>query len=140
MQYGNKMRGSMEVSIFLAKLLGLYFLVFSILCLFRKRQVETAAKDMAASKGILAVSAEISLIFGLVIVIDHSIWEYSWRGLITLIGYLMILKAVLRFAFPNTVKKMISKIMGSGYWVTLIIMIVIGAYLTYCGFTYPQNY
>jgi len=126
----------MYVSVFLAKLLGLYFLVFAVLCLFRKHQVQAAARDMVASKGTLAVSAEICLIFGLVIAIDHSIWETSWRGLITLIGYLMILKAILRFAFPNTVKKMMSKILGSGYWVTVIIMLIIGVYLTYCGFTF----
>ena len=95
----------MELSIFLAKLLGLYFLVCAVLFLFRKRQIEAAAKDMTSSKGTLAVSAEISLIFGLAIIIDHSIWEYSWRGLITLIGYLMILKAVLRFAFPALSRK-----------------------------------
>jgi hypothetical protein len=131
----------MELSIFLAKLLGLYFLVCAVLCLFRKKQIEAAAKDMASSKGTLAVSAEISLIFGLAIVIDHSIWEYSWRGLITLIGYLMILKAVLRFAFPSTVKKMVSKCMGSAYWLTLIVLFLIGIYLTYCGFAFSaQSY
>ena len=126
----------MGVSIFLAKLLGLYFLIFSVLFLFRKRQIEAAAKDMMASKGTLAVSGEISLIFGLAIIIDHSIWEYSWRGLITLIGYLLVLKAILRFAFPNIVKKMGSKMLSKGYWATLIIMIILGVYLTYCGFNY----
>jgi hypothetical protein len=126
----------MELSIFLAKLLGLYFLVFAVLCLFRKHQIQAAAKDMTASKGVLAVSAEISLIFGLAIVIDHTIWEVTWRGLITLIGYLMILKAVLRLAFPNVVKKMTNKCLANGYWLCLIIMFVIGIYLTYCGFTY----
>jgi hypothetical protein len=126
----------MEVSVFLAKLLGLYLLVTGILCLFRKQQIQAAAKDMAASKGTLAVSAEISLIFGLVIAIDHSIWELSWRGLITLIGYLMIVKAVLRFAFPSIVKKSIAHCMGSGYWATLCIVLILGAYLTYCGFSY----
>ena len=126
----------MGLSLFLAKLLGLYFLVFAVLFLIRKRQLEAAAKDMISSKGALAVSAEISLIFGLAIVIDHTIWEASWRGLITLIGYLMILKAILRFAFPNVVKKMAAHCMGKGYWLCLIIMFVLGIYLTYCGFAY----
>jgi hypothetical protein len=125
----------MALSIFLAKLLGLYFLVFAVLFLFRKHQIEAEAKGMMASKGIMAVSAEISLIFGLAIVIDHSIWESSWRGLITLIGYLMILKAVMRFAFPNAVKKMASAFMGKGYWLVVIILFALGIYLTYCGFS-----
>jgi hypothetical protein len=128
----------MGISIFLAKLIGLYFLILAVLFLFRKRQIESSCKEVVSSKGILSVSAEISLLFGLVIVIDHSIWEYSWRGLITVLGYLMILKAVMRFAFPDKVKKMATKIMGKGYWVALIIMIIIGVYLTYCGFTYSE--
>lgn len=125
----------MDISAFLAKLIGLYLLIISVLCLFRRRQVEGACKEMAASKGLLAVSAEISLIFGLVIAIDHSIWEYSWRGLITVVGYLMILKGIIRFAFPNHAKKWCTRCADKGHWLCLIIMIVIGLYLTYMGFS-----
>jgi hypothetical protein len=129
----------MDISLFLAKLIGLYLLITSVLFLFRKKQMEGACKEMAASKGILAISGEISLIFGLVIVIDHTVWEYSWRGLITLIGYIMILKAVMRFAFPNQVKKCWAKMAQNGCWLCLLIMLVIGVYLTYVGFTQPPS-
>jgi hypothetical protein len=128
----------MDISIFLAKLIGLYFLIFGVLCLIRKGQIEATAKELVASKSALAISAEISLIFGLVIAIDHSIWELSWKGLITLLGYVMILRGILRFAFPNQVKKLASKMMGKGFWVTIVIMLAIGAYLTYCGFAYAH--
>jgi uncharacterized protein YjeT (DUF2065 family) len=129
----------MGISIFLAKLIGLYFLILGVLLLFRKRQIEAACKEVSSSKGILSVSAEISLLFGLVIAIDHTVWEASWRGLITLLGYIMILKGIMRFAFPDKVKKMFSKTMGNGYWLMVIIVLVIGIYLTYCGFTAGQQ-
>ncbi len=120
---------------FLAKFLGFYFLLSALLWLSRKRQIEAACKDVVASKGLLAVSGEISFIIGLAIAIDHPIWEYNWKGLITLIGYLLILKGILRFAFPNHVKKWVSKMMkGMGFWLTIIIMLAIGIYLIYCGF------
>lgn len=128
----------MDISAFLAKLIGLYLLIISLLWMFRKHQVEGTIKEIAASKGLLAVSAEISLIFGLVIAIDHSVWEVSWRGLVTVLGYLLILKGIMRFAFPSRVKKISSKMMEGGYWLVYIVMLIIGIYLTYCGFTYSS--
>ncbi|HSX04154.1 MAG TPA: hypothetical protein VLG76_05435 [Rhabdochlamydiaceae bacterium] len=125
----------MDISIFLAKLIGLYFLICALLCIFRKKQMEQTCKEVMSTKSVLAVSAEISLIFGLVIAIDHSIWEVSYRGLITVLGYLMILRGIIRFAFPAYVKKFCSK-MGKGHIVCSIITLAIGVYLTYVGFTY----
>lgn len=126
---------SMETSEFLAKLIGFYLGIFGLLCLLRSHQIRIMAKDLVCSKCTLAVSGEISLLFGLVIVIDHSIWEYSWRGLITLLGYLFILRGILRFVFPDKLKKMVAKITESKLRLISIVMIVLGAYLTYCGFT-----
>lgn len=128
----------MEVSIFLAKLLGLYFLILGLICVFRNKEIKAMGKEFASSRITLAVSAEISLIFGLVIAIDHSIWEYSWRGLITLLGYLLIFRGVLRFGFPASVKRWVAKMTSKWFWGIVVIMVIIGAYLTYCGFTYPR--
>lgn len=128
----------MDISVFLAKLIGLYLLIVTLLCIFRARQIKLTGKELVASRSALAVSAEISLIFGLVIAIDHPIWEYSWRGLITVLGYLMILRGIMRFAFPTQVKKLASKMMNKSIWPILVIMLIIGAYLTYCGFTYSS--
>jgi len=129
---------SMEVSVFLAKLIGLYLLIVSILCVLRKHQIHLTGKELVGSKSSLAVSAEISLILGLVIAVDHSVWQWDWRGLVTLIGYLLILRGILRFAFPNQVKKLAAHVFGGGFWVVCLIMFVIGVYLTYCGFAYPD--
>lgn len=126
----------MDISLFLAKLIGLYLLIVSLLWMFKKHELEGVCKEIIASKGLLAISGDISLILGLVIVIDHTIWELSWRGLITLIGYLLIVKGIIRFAFPSVVKKLASKMMKGGCWLVYIIMLAIGIYLTYCGFTY----
>jgi uncharacterized protein YjeT (DUF2065 family) len=124
----------MAISVFLAKLLGLYLLILALLCIFRKHQIMLTSKELISSKGILALSGEFSLVFGLVVVIDHSIWELSWRGVITVIGYLLILKGIIRFAFPGPVQMLAKKILDKGYWFVCTLLFILGAYLTYCGF------
>lgn len=124
----------MDMSLLLAKLLGLYFLISATLYIFRTVQVKAAAKELAGSRSTLAVSGEISLIFGLLVVLDHSIWELNWKGLVTLLGYLFILRGILRIAFPSQIKALAAKIISTYFGLFVLVLLVIGAYLTYCGF------
>ena len=131
----------MILSTFLAKLLGLYFIIIALLWFFRHKQVMGACREVVSSKGLLAISAEFSLIFGLVIAIDHTIWELNWQGLLTVLGYLLILRGVLRLAFPVQAQKYLSKVMKGNCWIFFTVILILGAYLTYCGFAFsPEDF
>lgn len=125
----------MNVDIFFAKLLGLYLLIVSLLWLFRKNELRASFKQSVGNSGFLALSGEIDLIFGLIIAIVHTYWEWSFVGIITVIGYLLILKGILRLAYPEKVKKCYAKMSDQGLIISLTIMLIVGAYLTYMGFT-----
>ncbi len=124
----------MDLSLFLAKLLGLYLLIVALDLLLRRKELESAVKDFASSKGLLVFSGSISLVLGLAIAIGHPIFELSWRGLITLFGYLLILKGVMRMAFPSHLQKKIVFLFQKRYWIMFFILIILGIYLTYSGF------
>ncbi len=126
----------MDVSSFLAKLIGIYFILIAILWLFRSRQISDAIKEIVKSKGLLAISGEFSLIFGLVILLDHPVWEWNWRGLLTLLGCFFIVRGVLRLAFPLQVQRIFSHIQKETWWPLFLVLLVIGAYLAYSGFAY----
>lgn len=125
----------MELSLYLAKLLGLYFLIVALDMLFRRKELEGAVKDFASSKGLLLFSGAFSLIAGLAIVIGHPVFEPNWHGLITLLGLLFILKGIARFAFPSRFQKRMVSFFHRRYWLLFLIMLVVGAYLTYSGFS-----
>ncbi len=125
----------MVLSIFLAKLLGLYLLIVAADLLLRRRELEGAVKDFASSKGLLVFSGSISLLLGLAIVIAHPIWESSWRGLITLIGYLILLRGIARIAFPTSIQKRIVSFFKRRYWTIFSVLLVLGIYLAYSGFS-----
>ncbi|MDE3056292.1 MAG: hypothetical protein KGI80_06380 [Verrucomicrobiota bacterium] len=124
----------MDLSPFFAKWIGIYFLISALILLLRKQQLARTVKELFASEGLLAISAELSLLLGLLLAIENPVWEWSWKGLITIIGYLLILKGIMRLAFPRRLQKMASKFMTKWYWPTFIIVLAIGSYLTYCGF------
>lgn len=125
----------MGVTIFLAKFIGLYFLIVAVLMIFRRKQFELMAKEFVSSKSALAISAAMNLALGLVILIEHQMWQYPVGIVITILGYLMLIKGIMRYAFPNVVKKMALKAVDTQFLLCIIVLVGLGIYLTYSGFT-----
>ncbi len=91
----------MDLSLFLAKLLGLYLLIVAVDMLLRKHELEGAVRDFSSSKSLLVFSGSTSLFLGLVIVLAHPVYEVDWDGLVTLLGYLLIVRGIARVCFPR---------------------------------------
>lgn len=126
----------MELSTFLARLLGLYMLILAGLWVIQKDQVDAVIKDFIASKGLIFFSEIINIVAGLAIAIGHPVWEFGWKGLISLIAYIMIFQGIMRVAFIDKVQKNAKKFMNSKvfFWPTIGVMVLLGCILTYCGF------
>ena len=85
----------------------------------------------------LFLSGLFALAMVIAMVIGHSVWELSWRGLITLIGYLSIAKGSARIGFPEVPQKAVGFLLkGNTNWIWICIMLVLGGYLTWVGFTH----
>ena len=128
----------MEISLFIAKLLGLYFLIIALIMLVRKQQFQSVAKSIVYSEGLLGFSGIINLILGLAIVIGNPIFELSWRGLITLLGLIAILHGVIRIGFVHDLQKAFPpQKLEQSHWIIFAVILVLGAVLTYFGFSHP---
>jgi hypothetical protein len=124
----------MELSIFIAKVLGIYLLIVAAELLLRRSELEKTVKDFASSKGLLVFSGSVSLMLGLAITIGHPVYEMDFRGLITFLGYILILRGVWRMSFPSRLQKKMVTCFHKGYWGIFLIVLILGAYLTYSGF------
>jgi hypothetical protein len=125
----------MELSIYLAKLIGLYVLIVAADLIFRRHEIKAAVKDFCSSTGLVVFSGALSLLMGLAIVIAHPVYESGLEGSITVLGYLIILRGVWRMVFPSRIKKHMAACFRKGYWSIVLIMVALGIYLTYSGFT-----
>lgn len=124
----------MELSIFLAKLIGIYMLILAGAWIVRKDQVDGSIKEIASSRGLIAFSGLMNIIGGLAIAIGHPIWQLNWIGLITVLGYILIISGIMRLVFTDHVEKYMSKFIKKGYWVMIALLLILGGFLTYSGF------
>jgi hypothetical protein len=126
----------MELSIFLAKLFGIYMLAVGVLWALRGDMLAQVIEEFFDNRALVFVSGLLALVVGIAIAIGHSVWEPNWRGLITLFGYLSILRGVARISFPDVPRKRaIGLVSGGSRWVLLVFVLAVGGYLTWAGFT-----
>jgi hypothetical protein len=94
-----------------------------------------AVLEVATEKSFIITTGFISLMLGLPVIILHNIWTFDVVGFITFIGWMSVVKGVIRIAKPSVVARMTEKFDSSSKtW--LVIALLIGAGLMYAGY-YP---
>lgn len=125
----------MELSLFLGKVVGLYFIIFGAAYILRRDALMAAVDAYFGNGALVLLGAALSLIIGLLLVFSHNVWEMSWRVLITLVGYLSLLKGIVHLFAPEVSQGLAGKMKeGKGYLWAGGIVILIGLCLTYHGF------
>ena len=123
-------------SIFLAQLMGVYLLVEGIFLLTRQAFVRSVISDLMKSPGLRLLSGLMALIIGLVLVLNHNIWAWSYEGIITILSWLIVLKSVIYLLFSEKiVLRCMQMFNKTGWYVfTGLVAIVIGGFLATVGF------
>ena len=125
----------MEHSIFLAKVLGLYLLIVPAAVLLKRKQFAELAKEFVANPAIVFLSGLFALILGLLMVVSHNVWTADWRAVITFMGWLTLAKGVVRILFPEKLATFAIDPSSTKWTFALIVLLGLGIYLTYVGFS-----
>lgn len=126
----------MDLSIFLAKLFGLYFLVAGGIIMLRQKSFMPIMTEFFGSKPLIMLVGAVELIAGLGITIAHPTLSPDWRGVITLIGYTMIAEGIVYLASPYAKLHKLLRNFNTPTWYTSggLVAVVLGAYLAGKGF------
>lgn len=126
----------MEISLLLAQVMGLYLLLEGLVVLTRRKFVLNIVNDISQHKALMFVTGAMVFILGLLVVLNHNIWEASWRVVPTVIGWIMVLKGVAIFFVPRVVMNKAKKFAKNRNMAVLagIVAVAVGAYLVYVGF------
>lgn len=126
----------MDLSVFLAKVIGLYLFVLCFGFLVNKKNLKPILIDFLKSPPLVFLSGFLALIIGLLIVTSHNIWVMGWPVLITIIGWLSLIKGVIRVICPQFVVTKVQKWIKNDtfYYTAFIIFLIVGLILIYYGY------
>ena len=126
------------MDLFFAKLFGLYFIIIGALVFVRRDNIMPAISRFAEERAFLLIIAVVEIAAGLGLVLAFPGITFDLAGLISLIGYMLIVEGVLYLAAPA---KFVRSFMGyfnrpGWYIVGGILSVVAGVYLAGKGFGY----
>jgi uncharacterized protein YjeT (DUF2065 family) len=126
----------METAIFIARIFGLCYLVIGVGLLLNQKFWREVIEDFSKNAATVLFGGIFALVVGVVIVLTHNVWVGNWTVIITIIGWIALIKGIWIIVFPSTVSKFMQ-----AYWknesillVQSIGALVFGVVLTYFGF------
>jgi uncharacterized membrane protein YczE len=125
----------MCLSLFFAQVIGCYLFLISLAMLVHQQRFKKTMNEFLGSHALVALSGGMSLVIGLLIVISHNIWVSQWPVVVTIVGWVILLQALMRIFFPDAFVKMMKDMMAkTGYLLMSWIWLLVGIYLIWAGF------
>lgn len=128
----------MELSLFLAQLMGLGLIIVSIAGLFRPQLVSAAIRDFDHEAFSTLAIGSLTVFVGLAIVLAHNIWDGTWRVWVTLFGWASLIKGTTYLVAPRFLVRLTRALLQNKAWIrgTLILGLILGCYMAFKGFGY----
>ncbi|MDD5496415.1 MAG: hypothetical protein PHP46_04875 [Candidatus Omnitrophica bacterium] len=126
----------MEAAVFIARIFGVFYLVVAAGMALNRKFYQKVMEDYPHNPALILFSGIFALVTGVVIVLVHNVWVANWTVVITIIGWMAILKGTWLVIFPSTVSKFM-KIYKKNSNLLLVhsaIAFILGLFLTYLGY------
>lgn len=94
----------METSYFIAKIIAIVYLSFGIGLLFNTSFYKKGIEELLDNAGYMILAGVSTIITGFLIIEYHNNWVKNWTLIITLIGWIALIKGILLLAFPKFMK------------------------------------
>jgi hypothetical protein len=125
-------------TIYLSRLIGLYCIFVVLSMVIRKQDTVYAVAALLRNPSTMLVLGIIAMAAGLAMVLAHNIWRGgALPVVVTLVGWLTLIKGLLILFMPTDV---VAEIILCWlrhpllFYVSMILPLLIGIYLTYSGF------
>ncbi|MCA0932770.1 hypothetical protein LCM02_09935 [Lutimonas saemankumensis] len=118
----------MDISIFLAKFWGWYFMLFFVLFMVYPKRIKQMFL-FAREDQFMIILSILGIIIGLLHILAHNIWVTDWRIIITLFGWFSLMKGISQFAFPGFATKWVNNIDYKWFQFILFLLFLVGLIL-----------
>jgi drug/metabolite transporter (DMT)-like permease len=122
----------MDFSIAIAQVLGIFFVVAGVSMVANGKATAAAVEESAQNKGILFLWGILALLIGAVIVVLNNVWTSGFALLVTILGWLALIKGTFILLFPGVAASLYKKCGKSGLLVVVgVVIVVLGLVLLY---------
>jgi hypothetical protein len=130
----------MTTSRYIARLMGPVMLIIGIGMIMgmltEGEGYSSLMKEFIGSRALIFVTGSLALLAGLAVVNAHNLWVPDWRVIVTVLGWLLIVRGISNLVFPATVQTLGDRMIAShaGVLAGAAITIVLGAILSVMGY------
>ncbi len=128
----------MQTSIFLAKLMGPVMAIAGLAMLIDRKRLSALAQEFLHSPTLFFLLGLLDFTIGLAIVLTHNVWVADWRLIITLLGWLLVLRGAVRLLAADQIKPFAAKVLRNANFVTGSVAGVLGLGLVLSFFGYVR--
>jgi hypothetical protein len=127
---------SLQTSVFLARLIGPLLLIVGAGILIHPKPFRSMVDEVVKSITLVYLFGLVDFAVGLAIVLTHNVWLLSWRVLITLIGWLMLIRGAVRILIPDRIMPYGAKFLRNKRALPIsgIVIGILGLILCYFGY------
>jgi len=126
----------MQTSLFIAKLLGPLLIVVGLGMLANGPAYRTIMNELLDSAPLVYLSGVLAFLGGLAIVLTHNVWVLDWPLIITLTGWLGLLRGAVRIVLPQQSMAIAANLVARDeiFIGSAIAALVLGAILGFYGY------
>ena len=125
----------METSIFLAQLIGMFSLVMGFSMLAKQKMLISIFHELSDSRTLSYILGTLEFLLGLLVILNHNIWELSPRIIITIVGWIILIEGGSSlFVSKETLRKYLAFLDNRKiYYIIAIGYVILGSYFIYFG-------
>lgn len=125
----------METSILIAKLIGVTYLFAGLGFLLNADYYLKSIKELLKSAAFMMFGGMMATLMGVLMITYHNVWSGPWWVvLITLIGWIALVKGFVFMAFPKSLSALLPMYKKEYIPFWAILMLAVGAIYSYYGF------
>jgi hypothetical protein len=116
----------METPLIVAKILGVYLVVSGLFLIIRGKTVPSLMRDFFNHPAIVYLAGVILIFLSTLFLLEHNIWDGTWRSVVTLFAWATFVKGLLYILAPRMLEQMVTKKMFGALNLWGVIAIIAG--------------
>ena len=95
----------MEITILIAKVLGIYMMTSGLLLMLKKKSLIILLKDFYEHPALVYLTSTILIFLSSLYLLQYSIWDGTYRVIVTIFVWLVMIKGLCYIFIPETLYK-----------------------------------